>query len=164
MSMFKRNHAISAIALMLVLTACGGATDPNRDLVERFYEEGFNQGNVAVIDEVFAVEFNNHSLSAGPSWASGRELYRREIAAFRDAFPDLRITVDDWILDGDKVVARVTWTGTHRGDLPGAPASGNRFEASGIYIYRVSDGKIVESWSEFDRAGFLRQLGVTEEP
>ena len=150
------------MALGLVLSACGGAIDPNRALVERFYEEGFNQGNAAVIDEIFAADFNNHSLSAGPSWASGRELYRREIVAFHDAFPDLRITVDDWIVGGDMVVARVTWTGTHIGDLPGAPGSGNRFEASGIYIYRVSDGKIVESWSEFDRAGFLRQLGVTE--
>ena len=135
MNMFRRDYAVGAIALMLVLSACVGASNPNRALVERFYEEGSNQGNVAVIDEILAADFNNQSLSAGPSWASGRELYRREIAAFRDAFPDLRITVDDWILDGDRVVARVTWTGTHLGDLPGAPASGNRFEASGIYIY-----------------------------
>lgn len=84
--------------------------------------------------------------------------------AFRTAFPDLQLTIADEIAAGDKVVQRLTATGTHRGPFMGIPPTGKRVTMSSIEIMRVAGGRIAEHWDEFDVAGVLQQLGVALEP
>jgi hypothetical protein len=80
------------------------------------------------------------------------------------AFPDLHIDVEDMIAEGDKVVARVTASGTHQGEFMGIAPTGNRVEFSAIDIARIAEGKIVEHWSNSDQLGMMQQLGVMERP
>jgi steroid delta-isomerase-like uncharacterized protein len=95
----------------------------------------------------------------------GRELHgtdqnRQFISSIRTAFPDLHYAVDDQIAEGDKVVVRYRFRGTHLGEFQGMPPTRKPVSYSGILIYRVADGKIAEQWTEIDLLGFLRQLGV----
>jgi steroid delta-isomerase-like uncharacterized protein len=83
---------------------------------------------------------------------------------YRAAFPDLKITVEDQIAEGDKVVTRWTAEGTHDGDLPGLPASGRSSTVTGIGIDRIEGGKIVEAWGNWDTLGMLQQLGAIPAP
>ena len=83
---------------------------------------------------------------------------------YRTAFPDLQITVEDQVAEGDKVVTRWTARGTHRGELLGVTPSGNRVEISGISIDRFSGSKFVESWSNYDALGTMQQIGAIPEP
>ena len=79
---------------------------------------------------------------------------------YRKAIPNLHFSVEDQIAEDDKVVTRVTVTGTQQGDLPRIPAAGKQFTSSGIVIFRFEDGKAVEAWMEFDFLGLYRQLGA----
>jgi len=79
---------------------------------------------------------------------------------YRDAFPDLSMSFDEQVADGDRVVTRWTAGGTHQGALQGIPATGRSARISGIFIHRLSDGIVTESWASFDRLGLLQQLGV----
>jgi steroid delta-isomerase-like uncharacterized protein len=99
---------------------------------------------------------------AGP--APDPERVKRGLAAMRDAFPDLRIAEADSIREGDKVAFRWVMSGTYRGEFMGIAPTGERIEAMGMDIVRVSDGEIVEHWGEFDAMGLLRQIGVIPRP
>ena len=88
------------------------------------------------------------------------EFVRRIVDRFRAAFPDVHYTVEDQIAEGDKVVVRYRFRGTHLGAFQGMPPTGKQVTYTGILIYRIVDGKIAEQWTEFDLLGFLRQLGV----
>ena len=95
-----------------------------------------------------------------PRASVGLEALKRTIALNREAFPDLEISADDQIAEGDKVATRWSATMTHRGDLPGAPATGHRTTLSGIAIERFEDGKVVESWRSMDMLRLLRSVGA----
>jgi steroid delta-isomerase-like uncharacterized protein len=90
----------------------------------------------------------------------GTEQNRQFIGSLRAAFPDVHYTVEDQIAEGDKVVVRYRFRGTHLGAFQGMPPTGKQITYTGILIYRLVDGKIGEQWTEFDLLGFLRQLGV----
>ena len=95
-----------------------------------------------------------------PPGVRGAQALKHVFGMLHRAFPDLRITVDDVIAEGDKVVIRVTGRGSHEGEFQGIPATGRQVTATGVGIARVQDGRIVESWAAYDALGLMQQLGA----
>lgn len=117
----------------------------NKTIVHRFIEEVFNKGNLEALEELLAPEYVDHNPL--PQEMPNREGLRRGIIKMRRAFPDLTFTVDDTIAEGDKVVIKTDWQGTHTGGpWFGQPASGAVSRSLSIQILRLSEGKIVEHW------------------
>jgi steroid delta-isomerase-like uncharacterized protein len=114
----------------------------------------WNDGNFDRFDEEFAPNYRNHSSN------TDKAQLKQAIVAMRQAFPDLHVTVDDLIVEGDKITIRWTAHGTHQGDYYGVPATGKKMKNTGILIDRIEDGKFVESWSSSDELGMFRQLGL----
>jgi steroid delta-isomerase-like uncharacterized protein len=114
----------------------------------------WNDGNLAPFDEVFAPSYRSH-LSG-----EDKAALRQAIEKTRLAFPDLHITIDDQIVEGDKVVTRWTARGTHQGTYLGVPATGKKLEQTGIVIAQVAGGKIIAEWTRADDVGVLRQMGI----
>jgi steroid delta-isomerase-like uncharacterized protein len=140
--------------------AYGGhlVSEENKALVQRFVEEAFNKGNLEVADEVYASGFVSHQ-SAGPV-ERDPEYVKQFVGMYRGAFPDGHTTVEDVISEGDRVVYRWTFRGTHRGELMGIPPTERQVTITGITLDRVSGAKIEEEWNTFDQLGMLQQLGV----
>ena len=134
-------------------------SERNRELVRRLNEEFHNQNRIhEVIGERFAPDFVNHSAPPGlPPTREGNEMFS---TAFRQAFPDYQVTIHDVIVEGDKVVTRKTFSGTHRADWMGVPASGRKISFGGIDIVRIAGGKVVEHWGEFNMLTLLQQIGA----
>ncbi len=99
-----------------------------------------------------------------PGLESGREGFKTFVTTFREAFPDLQVTVEDMIAEGDKVAARATMRGTHQGEFLGIPPSGNSIEVPVVDIVRFSDGMGVEHWGVTDNMAMMVQLGVASPP
>lgn len=135
----------------------------DRALVLRIASEIWNRGELGVVDEVMAADAVYHGPHM-PGDVGDREMWREHIARTRDAFPDSHVTFEELIPCDGTVVGRWTARGTHRGDLPGLPASGTRIEVGGITIYRIRGGKIVEAWEQLDLLGMWEQLGVVSVP
>jgi steroid delta-isomerase-like uncharacterized protein len=138
------------------------ASDPG-ELSRRIFEEVWNQKNVDAVDGLMASNYLHHDPNE-PTPVSGIAGYKQFIAKYMTAFPDLRFTLDDSIVDGQNVVTRWTVAGTHQGDLPGIPKTGKRITLTGTTIARVENGKFVESWNHWDALGMLQQLGVLPKP
>jgi predicted ester cyclase len=130
--------------------------------LERIPLEVFNQGNFGLIDELIAPDFVEHA--AQPGVPPTREGFKQFAMAYRSAFPDLRYTVDDAIDAGDKIVYRLTVSGTMKGDFLGMPATGTRATWTEIHIGRVANGQLVEHWGLVDQLGMLVQLGIVPAP
>jgi predicted ester cyclase len=128
----------------------------------RLIEESFNQGNFALADEFVAPDAVDHDPATPAQMRElrGPELVKRTAGMYRAAFPDVRISVDDVIVAGDKVVLRWHSEGTHRGELAGLAPTGARGSVTGISIDQWKDGKVVETWTEWDNLGLARQLGA----
>ncbi len=135
------------------------SAEHNKAIVRRLYDEVFNKGNLSAADEILAPNYSLHDPAA-PKFAGGRQAYKRFQARYLKAFPDHRITVEDQIAEGNKVVTRWVARGTHRGDLQGIRPTGKRVTVTGITISRISRGKIAEDWQNWDSLGLLQQLGV----
>jgi steroid delta-isomerase-like uncharacterized protein len=135
--------------------------EQNKTNFKRLYEEVFNQGNFDVADELIGANVVEHQQQPGVTPdAAGPELVKQIARFFRTAFPDLQIIVNDLIVEGDRVAARVTITGTHQGELMGIPPTGKRVEVSSIDIIRYEDGKAAEHWGETDIMSMMQQLGA----
>ena len=132
--------------------------DDNKALVRRFYEE-IDKGNIGALDELVAEDYIDHSPPPFPGLASGREGLKQAFRMFEHATPGSH-HIEEQIAEGDKVVTRMTSTGKHEGDLPGAPRTGNELKMTSITIHRIVGGRLVEKWSEKDVLGFLHQIGV----
>jgi steroid delta-isomerase-like uncharacterized protein len=128
-------------------------------LVRRQEEELFSGGNLELADEIYAPDYVGHDPS-NPEEVRGLQAAKQAASDYRQAFPDLRVTVEDLIAEGDKVAARLRVRGTHLGDLNGVAPTGRRVDFTGIVISRVEGGRIVEDWANFDDLGMMRQLGV----
>ena len=128
-------------------------------IARRFLEEAFNSGNLDVVDELVAPEFVNHD-AALPEPMIGIEGAKASIAGYREAFPDLRLTIEEQIAEGELVTTRWSARGTHEGDLMGMAATGKQATVTGITIDRIVDGRFVESWTNWDTLGLMQQLGV----
>ncbi len=141
------------------------STEDNKALVRRVMEEGWNQRNLAIVDELIASNFLFHDPHL-PNVRT-REDYKQWIIESLTAFPDLHLTIEEQIAEGDQVVTRWTSRGTHTGDLVKPmplPATGKRVTISGIVIARCAGGKGIELWHLADTLSAMQQLGVIPAP
>ena len=132
-------------------------SEENKSVIRRLLQEVWNQGNVDTIDEIVATDYVDHTPAAD---IPGREAFKQLVKGFHVAFPDIRFTLEDLIAEGDKVVARWAASGTHRGDLMGIAPTGKQMMVTGVHMYRLADGKLVERWGNWDQLGMLQRLGV----
>ena len=136
-------------------------SEENKALVQRWFEEVWNQGNAAVIDELLADDGVIHGLmDAGGNPVRGLSSFHEFHAQFRGAFPDMSISVEDLVAEGDKVVARCSVRGQHTGESLGFKATNAPVQFEGVAIVRIKDGKIAEAWNQFDFLEMNKQLGV----
>ena len=139
------------------------AAEENKAILQRFNElagEVFRTGNVDALDEGPRPRARLSPAGAPPDLQS----FKRFLAMFRLACPDMRYTVEDMIAEGDKVVDRLTWQATHQGPFMGIPPTGNRLRVTEIHINRIAEGRIVERWAQPDLLGLMQQLGAVPAP
>jgi steroid delta-isomerase-like uncharacterized protein len=134
-------------------------SDQNKTLVRRFYEEVENQGNLALVDELFATDFADVYNTAAPFPVRGREGIKQLATALRNMM-DLHITIEDLVAEGDKVVARFSSRSTHKHEFMGVAPTGKQFTGAGVEIFRIANGKIIERWVFVDMVPMMRALGV----
>ena len=130
----------------------------NKALIRRYAEEIWNKGNLAVIDNIIATNFSG--LFSGLPEFTGLEGFKQRFTSMYTAFPDLQVTIEDMFAEGDKVMARWTMRGTHKGDLMGLAPTGKQVTWTAIVIYRIVGGKIEQMWGEVDNMGLMQQLGA----
>ncbi len=133
------------------------STEENKAAERRFYEEVWNKHHPATVDELVAPDVDEHNPL--PGQGPGLEGFKQTVEMALSAFPDVQITLEDLIAEGDKVVARWTGRGTHRGEFMGTPATNKQVTLAGIDIYRYAGGKRVETWRQLDYLGLMQQLG-----
>jgi steroid delta-isomerase-like uncharacterized protein len=139
------------------------SAEENKALARQFIEEGFSKGNLAVADTIIAANFINHDPGT-PPLPAGPEGYKQLVTAYRTAYPDLQLSVDDLIADGDKVGVRWTARGTHTGPLGDIPPTGKQATITGISMLTIAGGKVAEQYTNWDTLGMLQQLGVIPAP
>lgn len=140
----------------------------NKALARRIYEELWGRGNLAVVDECFAPDYVNHQASVDPHVQPavsavdicGAEIFKALVRAWREGFPDVRTTVEDQIAEGDRVVTRWVSRGRQTGCWRDIAATGREMVVEGISIDRIVDGRVVETWTNWDLLGLLEQLGA----
>ncbi len=136
-------------------------TDTKR-MIERIPLEVLNNGNFGLIDEIYATDYVEHVVQ--PGVPPTREGFKQFAKAFKTAFPDLHYTIDDSIESGDRIVHRVTASGTMKGDFMGMPATGKRATWTEIHIDRIANGRLAEHWGLVDQMGMFVQLGIVPAP
>jgi steroid delta-isomerase-like uncharacterized protein len=136
----------------------------NKSVINSFVEDVLNQGRLERADELVAQDFVE--LDPLPGQKPGREGLKEVLASFRTAFPDIHWVIEEMVAEGDKVFSRFTWTGTHRGEFFGVPATSKQITVKGTVIDRVLNGKMVDSRILMDGLSMMAQLGVfpTEKP
>lgn len=136
------------------------SAEENKAIMIRFFDEAVNQGNVALIDEVFSPIFVNHDPAFGT--APDREGAREYLKQLLTAFPDLHGTIDHIIAEDDMVVIHASAQGTHQGSLMGVAPTSKRIEMGSVTIRRMVDGKVVERWYVLDRLKLMEQLRLVK--
>ena len=135
----------------------------NKSIVRRLYEEVWNKRKLGVMNELVSPSHALHGpLYTGP--AIGPEVYRRQISLFVAGFPDLRFAIEDTVAEQDKVVVCWTFSGTHKGEFMGVPATDKKVSVDGITIHVLSKGIIMDSYVSLDMWGMMQQLGVITAP
>ena len=131
--------------------------EENKAVVRRLFEEVINEQNYAVLDEIVSP----NSLYHGP-WGGDKlsEVIKRVAPVMYNAFPDHHFIIEDMVAEGNKVVTRATAQGTRKGDFMGTPPTGKQFTMMGIFIYYITDSKIIEDWEVIDQLGMMQQLGA----
>ena len=140
------------------------STEENKVLGRRFFQEFWIQKNLAVADELLAANFVDHTPGSPPGLPPGPEGHKQFGSLYFAAFPDIRATIEDMVVEGDRVVTRWRVQGTNTGSLFGMPATNKSATLTGITISRLVNGKVVETWTNFDTLGMLQQLGVVPAP
>ena len=131
----------------------------NSILIRRWFEEVWNNGRMEAIDEMASPDVIGHG-QAQHATDIGLKEFKPFVQALRSAFPDMKVTIDYVIEQGDKVVARWTSTMTHRGEFLGIAPTGKKATITGTTTQRISGGKIVEGWDNWDQLGLLVQIGA----
>ena len=158
---------IGLTALLVVLAGCEsqekGKTeelktieDKNKDFIQAYTEDFWNKLNIAAFEKYFTADFIVHFANGDQNY----EQYKELCQSYFTAFPDLHITTDEVVAEGDKVAKVWTANSTHKGELMGIPATGKRIVVKGIEVLRIADGKIAELWASMDNLGMMQQLGV----
>jgi len=138
------------------------SANQNEALYRRIVEEGFNRGDLRVLDEIGSPSMIEHELLPGQS--PGLEGVKEIFTMVRQAFPDLHVTIEDLFTSGDQLCGRITFSGTNSGPFMGRPATGRRASWEAIDILRFESGRLAEHWGEMDMLGMLQQLGLQEMP
>jgi steroid delta-isomerase-like uncharacterized protein len=133
-------------------------SERNKDVVRRCIEQAVNTGNLNVTEELLTPDYVYHEPTVGEK--RGREGFKQLITMYRMAFPDVRMTIEQQIAEGDFVVTR--WTARGTGELFGTPPTNKQVTVQGILISRISNGKIVEDFECYDALGMLRQIGSVQ--
>ena len=133
-------------------------SEDNKDRVRRLFEEVWNGGKLGLLDTLIGAAYMDHNPVPGqPSGAAG---VKGKVETLREAFPDLRFTLEELVAEGDLVAARYSWRGTHKGEaFLGIPPSGKAILVRGMDFFRLREGRIVERWDNVDELGMLTQLG-----
>ena len=126
-------------------------------VIQRFFNEVLNDGNLSVLEKLIARDFTDHT--AGPGQAAGRAGVRAKIEGLRRAFPDIRFVLEDAVAEGDTLAVRYYWTGTQTGPFLDIAPTGKPVRVRGMDFYRFRDGAVAEHWDILDQLGLLRQLG-----
>lgn len=134
-------------------------SEENKQLVRRIYDEAVSSGSYDVLDEVVASNYVSHGL---PMPINGPEGFRQGVEAFRSAFPDLYMLVEEQIAEGDQVSDQGYLTGTHRGEFLGVPASGQQIKVNLIAIWRIENSMVVENWIQIDLMSLMQQIGAIQ--
>ncbi len=133
-------------------------SEENKAIIRRLYEEFINQGNVNTFDELVSSDVVEHEEMG--DLPPGAEGVKQFFAMFRAAFPDLRANIGALIAEEDIVVARGTWSASHKGEFMGVPPSGTSVTLGVIDIFRIVDGKVTEHWGQSDMLGLMQQIGA----
>lgn len=144
------------------MTPRDSAVEPNAEIVRRIPTEIFDGGNLGLVHEMFAEDFVGR-VPPVPGELHGPDGFEGLVRSFRTGFPDLDHPEIHLVGEGDTVVARLTGTGTHRGEFLGIEPTGERMETTAMEMYRLDDGMITEAWLNVDTLGLLQQLGVVRE-
>ena len=134
-------------------------SEPNKATSRRVVDEIFTGGKFEAIDECFDPGYVGYDV-ASPEPVRGPQGVKEQAQGYRTAFPDVQMTIEDQVAEGDRVVTRWTARGTHQGELFGIDPTGKQVTITGVTIDRFSGGKIVESWDTWDTFGLMQQLGV----
>jgi steroid delta-isomerase-like uncharacterized protein len=140
------------------------AAQDHKALARRYLEEVWSKGNTDLIDAVLSANYTLRVLQGSSvneeRVVRGTERLKQSVALYHQAFPDLQITPQTMVAEGDRVVVEWTARATHSGDFRGIPATGKQVSYAGISIYRIEDGKIVDEVYLGDRLGLWQQLGL----
>ena len=137
-------------------------SEHNKTIVRRLVTELWNNGNVSVADELFAPNYEHHDAST-PDFGRGPDSEKKRATLYRTAFPDVQLTIEDIIAEGETVMTRWSCRGTHKGDLNGIAPTGKQFNISGVTVVRLTNGKMAEGYVNWDALGLMQQLGVVPE-
>lgn len=131
-------------------------SEENKALARKFLRM-FELGDSSMADEFVATNYYNHDA---PDPNIGSEGLKAAVTMFKNALPDAQVKIEFQLAEGDKVVTRYTWSGTHQGEYYGIPATGKRVNWTSTVTFRIADGKIREAWLNYDQLGLMQQLGV----
>ena len=168
--MTRRRIAVFMVAVMVLFLSVpvlasarsapsGTQEHAGKTLVLRWYEELVNEGKTAVADEIFAPDHVEHAPTL-PWFGSGPAQQKELVVALRLAFPDVDVSVEDVVAEGDRVAVRWLLRGTHRGEFWELAPTGETVAVPGTTVYRIANGRIVETWLTYDALGLLAQLGA----
>jgi steroid delta-isomerase-like uncharacterized protein len=138
------------------------SAEENKAVARRFYEDVWNQHDVDALDELTVTDAVDHDPM--PGQVPGREGWKQQFAMMLTAFPDLHFTVDVVVAEGDKVASRLTVNATHSGEFMGLPPTGKQGSITGVDIFRIAGGKVVERWGNYDLLGLMQQIGAVAPP
>jgi steroid delta-isomerase-like uncharacterized protein len=138
----------------------GNASEEKKAIARKFLRM-FELGDPSMADESVATDYYNHD-AADPS--IGLEGVKAFVNSFKSAVPDAQVNIAYQVAEGDKVVSRYTWSGTHQGEYFGVPATGKQVSYAATATFRIADGKIREAWINWDQWGLMQQLGVVSQP
>ncbi len=137
------------------------STETYLALVRR-YQDIYNSNNLDALGEVLSPDFKPHNLMPGvPASLEGYTMMHQSTLT---SYPDFHVAIDDLFGEGDKIVMRFTITGTHEGEFIGIPPTGKKINVTGISIFRIANGQIIEHWGEEDSLGWMQQLGAIPTP
>jgi steroid delta-isomerase-like uncharacterized protein len=139
------------------------STEHNKAVVRRWIEQGWNAGDLSLIDELYAPDVVQHDPGT-PMPVTSSEALKMYVGGLLAGFPDIHFAIDDLVAEGDKVLWRFTAQATHTGTLMNIPPTGKRATVTGMALFRLAEDKIAEVWVNFDTLGMLQAIGVIPAP
>ena len=136
------------------------STEANKAMIRQWVDEAWNNGDFSHAEQFYTADYTYHDPSAPAGMPKGPQGIIGMVSMYRVGLPDVHMTIEDMVAEGDKVVWRWSVVGTHNGPLMGIPPTGIKSENGGIIITRFVNGKWAEDWNNWDTLGMLQRLGV----